>query len=225
VNRRHHGSEEREVLKVARIIERTEVLGPGVRADVSVQGCLLNCRGCHSPAARSLDGGVRISVASLAERLSELPIDGVTYSGGGEPMLQARALSELSDALRRHRPDLSLMSYSGYRYEALVRHGSDAQRELLERLDLLVDGPYVRRLHAKLRWRGSTNQRLIPLSSRHLRDLSPDDSVGVELAVDEDLRLSWVGVPEHPGFVEALEHFADGQLPKTADNPHGGNTR
>jgi anaerobic ribonucleoside-triphosphate reductase activating protein len=157
-------------------------------------------------------------VEALAEQLAALPIDGVTYSGGGEPMLQASALNELSDELRRRRPGLSLMSYTGYRYEVLLRRGSPAQRRLLERLDLLVDGPYVRRLHASLRWRGSANQRLIALSARHLDDLWPDESAGIELALDRDLKLSWVGVPEQPDFVEALERFANGQSPQLPIN-------
>jgi anaerobic ribonucleoside-triphosphate reductase activating protein len=193
------------------VIEQTRVLGPGVRADVSVQGCLLNCRGCHSPSAKSLEGGVLRAVDELAESLASLPIEGVTYSGGGEPMLQASALVALSDELRRRRPGLSLMSYTGYRYETLRRDGSPAQKALLDRIDLLVDGPYVERLHAELRWRASSNQRLLALTDRHLADLAPDEPAGLELEIDEDLKLSWVGVPEQPGFPELLECFADGR--------------
>lgn len=211
MNTRHHGFGEPGFLRVARIVEQTSVLGPGVRADVSVQGCVLQCRGCHSPTAKSLDGGTLESVSRLAERLAGLPIDGVTYSGGGEPMLQASALVELSDQLRQRRSDLSLMSYTGYRYETLVKRGSPAQRALLERIDLLVDGPYVERLHAPLRWRASRNQRLIALSDRHLDDLLPDEAAGLEFELDASLRLSWVGVPEEPGFPELLERLAHDQ--------------
>lgn len=205
MNAKHRGNRQSEHLRVARIVEQTRVLGPGVRAIVSVQGCHLRCRGCHSPAASSIDGGQSIAVAVLARQLLDLPIDGVTYSGGGEPMLQADALTRLSDLLRSERPGLSLMSYTGYRYDALLKRGGAGQRELLTRLDLLVDGPYVQRLHAPLRWRGSSNQRLIALTGRHRDDLAPDEPAGMEFELDEDLGLSWVGVPERPGFVQFLQ--------------------
>ncbi len=207
----HRGFGDPEYLRVARVIDHTRVLGPGTRASVSVQGCLLRCQGCHSPAGKALDGGERMLVAELAERLLALPVDGITFSGGGEPMLQAAALVALCDRLRARRPELSLMSYSGYRLEVLRDQGSSAQRALLDRLDLLVDGPYVARLHAPLRWRGSSNQRLIALTARHAGDLLPDEHAGMELELDDDLRLSWVGVPPRPGFLETLERIANGQ--------------
>ena len=46
---------------------------------------------------------------------------------------------------------------------AVDRHREPAVRAALDLLDLLIDGPFVRRLHRGAgEWRGSTNQRLIP---------------------------------------------------------------
>jgi anaerobic ribonucleoside-triphosphate reductase activating protein len=213
----HYGFGEPGYLRVARVIDQTRVLGPDTRAGVSVQGCLRRCRGCHSPAGKALDGGERLAVPELAERLLALPIDGITFSGGGEPMLQAAALVALCDRLRARRPELSLMSYSGYRFEVLRDQGSPAQRALLDRLDLLVDGPYVAQRHAQLRWRGSSNQRLIALTPRHAGELLPDEHAGMEFEIDEQLRLSWVGVPPRPGFLEALGRIANGQPVEQGD--------
>jgi anaerobic ribonucleoside-triphosphate reductase activating protein len=203
---RHSGSAVADRLRLARVIERTEALGPGVRAVVLVQGCHLRCHGCIAAETHSLAGGWETSVSALAGRLRDLPIDGITCSGG-EPFLQAAALARLIDLLRRERPQLSAMSYTGYRIERLRSRGSDAQRALLARLDLLVDGPYVERWHRPLRWRGSTNQRLLALTERHAGALEPDVSAGVELSVSPQLELSWVGVPPQPGFADEVARF------------------
>jgi anaerobic ribonucleoside-triphosphate reductase activating protein len=165
-----------------------------------VQGCPLRCPGCIAPEGLSFDGGTAIDVAELAGWLSLLPgIEGVTLSGG-EPFAQAESLALLLDEARALRPGLTAMSYSGLTIEAL-RRGSAAQRGLLERLDLLVDGPYQRARHGDLRWRGSANQRLIPLTPRYQDVLSqPDTSQGIEFTLGIDHTLSWAGVPSVPDF-------------------------
>jgi anaerobic ribonucleoside-triphosphate reductase activating protein len=196
-------------LSISRIADRTEVLGPGVRAAVWVRGCPLRCEGCISVEDLPFEGGTTWAVDALADRLLGLPDDvtGVTFSGG-EPMAQAEALVALVDVLRAER-DWSVMSYSGFTLAHLERHGTDPQRELLRRLDLLVDGPYVPALHAPLRWRGSRNQRLHYLSARH-RPADDDDFAGLEFAV-EDGRVSWVGVPPVAGFRSTFEHAMHAQ--------------
>lgn len=190
---------------VARVAEKTEVLGPGARAVVWVQGCPFRCRGCCSPDTLAFGGGQTLQVHVLADRLASIEgIEGVTLSGG-EPFAQPRALSLLLDEVRLRRPELSAMSYSGYTLEALLQMGHDT-RSLLGRLDILIDGQYDEARHAELRWRGSTNQRLHFLSDRY-RGLSaqPDRSAGVEVWVDEDQAVRWVGVPPVPGFRPGLE--------------------
>jgi anaerobic ribonucleoside-triphosphate reductase activating protein len=157
-----------------------------------------------SPEWLPLDGGRAVDPALLATRLAGLVGDGLTVSGG-EPFLQAEALCILLDGLRRHLPGLSTMAYSGYRHEWLRDRGTEDQRELLRRLDILVDGPYVERRHAPLRWRGSTNQRIIWLSDRHrtLREES-DTNAGLQVEVLSDGAFRFLGVPPTPGFRAGL---------------------
>lgn len=158
------------------------------------------------PETHDRDGGSSIPVADLASRLNAIGgIAGVTFTGG-EPFLQAGALATVIEALRAERPELSTMAYSGYRIEWLRAKGSPAQVELLDRLDLLVDGPYVERLHAPLRWRGSSNQRIHSLTDRHrgeLREME-DGSAGIELSFDREQNVEWVGVPPVSGFARRL---------------------
>jgi anaerobic ribonucleoside-triphosphate reductase activating protein len=191
-----------DVIQIARLSEATNVLGPGPapRAVVWTQGCPQRCPGCVATEMLPFEGGEALAVDTLAERLLALPdIGGVTFSGG-EPFSQARALVRLCELLRATRPELSLMSYTGWTVERLRKRGSKAQRELLARLDILVDGRYVRRRHAALLWRGSSNQRIHLLTDRHA-DLrhAPDLSQGLEFEV-LDGAYRWTGVPPVPDF-------------------------
>jgi anaerobic ribonucleoside-triphosphate reductase activating protein len=180
------------------------VLGPGVRFVVWVQGCPLSCPGCISPQWIPFAGGTRVPVADLADTIAESAVDGLTLSGG-EPFAQAAALARLVDLVRERR-DLSVMCYTGYSLAQLRRRGG-ATAALLAGVDLLVDGPYVARRHADLRWRASANQRVHQLTGRHAADLAlRDTSAGLQFEVDADGSLYWLGVPPAPGFRDRFEH-------------------
>jgi anaerobic ribonucleoside-triphosphate reductase activating protein len=190
---------------VSRTLERCEVLGPGRRAVIWVQGCPLRCPGCLAPQTLPFDGGTVVPVADLAAWLIGLDdIEGVTISGG-EPFAQADSLAALIDQVRSVRPDFTAMCYSGFTLAAL-RRGTSGQRDLLDRIDLLVDGPYQRGKHGNLRWRGSANQRIVALSGRYGgAALEPDVGQGIEFTLDRDGSLSWAGVPDEPRFKERIE--------------------
>lgn len=192
-----------EVVRLARRADRCTVLGPGVRAVLWVQGCPFRCPGCVAPDTLPFAGGEVVPVDWLAADLLALPeIDGVTFSGG-EPLSQAPALVRLIDQVRAVR-DLSFLSYTGHTVEGLARHATAAQRELLRRLDVLIDGPYVRSRHTDLIWRGSDNQRVLFLTPRH-RDQAgrlADRGTWLEVEAGPD-SLMWMGIPP-VGFPEAF---------------------
>lgn len=192
-------------LSVARTLGHCTVLGPGTRAVIWVQGCPLRCHGCVAAETLPFDGGTTRPVAELADWLvASTDVEGVTFSGG-EPFSQPEALGELLDTVRQEQPGFTAMAYSGFRYEAL-RRGTAGQQGLLDRLDLLVDGPYTAFKHGSLRWRGSSNQRVLALTDRYAHVLTePDTSAGIELSVEADGSFSWAGVPPTPGFREGLE--------------------
>jgi anaerobic ribonucleoside-triphosphate reductase activating protein len=88
------------------------------------------------------------------------PYADVTFSGG-DPMYQAEGFAELARAIRQ-RTDKTIWCYTGFTYEALLK--MPKQRELLELIDVLVDGPFVESLRdPDLLFRGSSNQRIISL--------------------------------------------------------------
>lgn len=190
-------------LSIADTHPACHVLGPGVRFVVWVQGCPLSCQGCISPQWIPFSGGTEVAVAELAETIVESGVDGLTLSGG-EPFAQAAACARLVELVRERR-DLSVMCYTGYRLERLRRQGG-AAADLLSRLDLLVDGPYVAAKHADLRWRASTNQRLHQLTDRHAADLAgADTGAGLQFEVSADDSVYWLGVPPVPDFRDRFE--------------------
>jgi anaerobic ribonucleoside-triphosphate reductase activating protein len=194
-----------DVLHLARRSDRCTVLGPGTRAVLWVQGCPLRCPGCVAAETLPFAGGTAVAVADLARELAALPdVEGVTLSGG-EPTSQSAALCNLIDRTRALR-DLSFLSYSGFTLEHLRRRGTPAQHELLRRLDVLIDGPYVEARHTDLRWRGSDNQRVHFLSDRyrHLADAVWERGTWLEAEQGPDGSVQWVGIPP-PGFRAAFE--------------------
>lgn len=182
----------------------TPVLGPPNRAVIWVQGCSVGCEDCILPEAWEPRHGKRVSTSEVsAWVLSRGAIEGITLTGG-EPMEQAAGLCRLIDELQRQR-DIGVITYTGYTLENLRSKSDPAQIGLLRRTDLLIDGPYVRNLHGKLLWRGSTNQRLIALTPRYstfASEHASDSPAGLEVHMDEGGDFRVVGVPPFPGFRE-----------------------
>jgi len=85
------------------------------------------------------------------------PFANVTFSGG-DPMYQCDGFAELARAIHAN-TNKDIWCYTGFTFETLITR---AQRELLELLDVLVDGPFIQKLHdPDLLFRGSSNQRII----------------------------------------------------------------
>ncbi len=83
---------------------------------------------------------------------------GVTFSGG-EPFAQAEGFACLARLLKA--AGYEVASYSGYTFEELLT-GSQAQKELLETIDILIDGPFLQdQKSLEIAFRGSKNQRIL----------------------------------------------------------------
>ena len=146
-------------IRIAGIADDSIVDGPGIRLTVFTQGCPHHCPGCHNPQTHDFEGGMDKDTDEILDMIAENPLlDGITLSGG-EPFCQSEACVCLAKAAQD--AGLNVWCYSGYRYEELIA-GKAEWKELLEHVDVLVDGRFVlekRTLECK--WRGSSNQRLI----------------------------------------------------------------
>lgn len=94
---------------------------------------------------------------------SHASLRGLTLSGG-EPFEQAALLAQVCREVQALGGDV--VAFSGFSYEELCCDVRAGTRELLNAVDLLIDGPFIstQRTHEPLR--GSDNQRLIYLSCR-----------------------------------------------------------
>lgn len=165
---------EPQLLNIAEIKIGTYALGPGFRAGVWVQGCPFHCKGCIAPEWIG-PGGTEISIDEIVDQiLSNDQIQGITLSGG-EPMQQAKGLSELIRRVHNYKPDLNVICFTGYRYQDLLKknHNSSVQ-DLISQLDLLIDGPFIQSKNDNIGLRGSSNQKFIYLSDR-LRNFGLED--------------------------------------------------
>ncbi|WP_315786075.1 4Fe-4S single cluster domain-containing protein [Fischerella sp. JS2] len=132
-------------LNIMGYVDESEVNGPGCRAVIWVQGCLRECPGCFNTESWSFEINQLVSVDSLAEKILSNPRNqGVTFSGG-EPFWQAAALANLARTVKA--AGLNVMSFSGFTLEQLQSEYAPAgSQELLDQLDILIDGPYVQSL-------------------------------------------------------------------------------
>jgi anaerobic ribonucleoside-triphosphate reductase activating protein len=96
----------------------------------------------------------------------ENPVDGFTLTGG-DPFLQPEALEELLDPLREISEDI--LVYTGYLAEDLKKR----YPELLARIAVLIDGPYMEERNHALPLIGSDNQRILFLREEYRERYAP----------------------------------------------------
>jgi len=194
-------------LNIAAIAAHTPALGPGMRAVVWVQGCPLHCPGCLAPGWIPFVTATLLTPEEVLERLDLNAVTGMTFSGG-EPMEQAHGLAAII-RLARQKKDLDLICFTGYPYEKLLKNPpNDGVAELLAEVDVLVDGPFVQSLNDSVGLRGSSNQRIIYLTSRlkaHNLELQKRD---VEITISNG-ELAFIGIPT-PGIISALRKANSG---------------
>ena len=155
-------SEESKVLRMCGVEPESIVDGPGFRYVVFVQGCPHKCPGCHNPESHDFEAGFDMTVDEIWDEFCSNPhLSGMTLSGG-EPFCQPEALLELAKRVKD--AGKSLMSFSGWTYEELRAMKKPAVDELLDLLDILVDGRFVEaERNLTLVYRGSENQRVIDM--------------------------------------------------------------
>ena len=153
-------------MKIAGTVQDSIVDGPGLRFVVFAQGCVHNCVGCHNPETHDISGGEEKSVEEIIADMRKNPLtDGLTLSGG-EPFLQASACATIARAAKTD--GLNVWTYSGWTYEQLcaMAQSDEDCAALLNLTDVLVDGKFDNTKRSlDLRFRGSSNQRLIDMNA------------------------------------------------------------
>ena len=147
--------------------------GEGMRVSVFVSGCRNHCKGCFQPQTWDFNYGREYTPEIeqfIIDELSKSYYDGITILGGDpmEPENQEPVL-RLLRRIKKELPDKNVWAYTGYVYDRdLVPGGKrfvdGVTRQLLESIDILIDGRFVEELkNLMLNFRGSGNQRIIKM--------------------------------------------------------------
>lgn len=160
-------------MNYAKINKNDIANGIGIRVTLFVSGCTHYCKGCFNQEAWDFEFGEPFTQAVQTELLAAIEpsyISGLTLLGG-EPMepQNQRALLPFLKAMKGKYPQKTVWCYSGYTLEELTgnsRARCEVTDEMLSLIDILVDGRFVEELKdISLRFRGSSNQRLIDLKT------------------------------------------------------------
>lgn len=158
-----------DTINIVRIVEGTSVDGPGLRTSIYFAGCRHRCPGCHNQQTWDFASGTPMTINEVMKTVLYNDFN-VTFSGG-DPMYSAEAILPLAREIKK--AGYTIWCYTGFTFEELLKHGTEAMRELLKFVDVLVDGPFIEALRdTSLLFRGSSNQRLIDvpntLSAGHI---------------------------------------------------------
>ena len=137
--------------------------GPDVRVSLFVSGCTLRCKGCFNKESWSFTAGRPFTAETEAQIMKALDskwIAGFSLLGGDpfEPEHEA-VLAGLLERIKERFPEKTVWAWTGRTFKHVEKS------RLLPYIDRLVDGAYVQKLHLAKQgaWRGSSNQRIIPL--------------------------------------------------------------
>lgn len=153
-------------------IKKTDVAnGPGVRVSLFVSGCRRHCPECFNPETWDFCYGQPYTQETedrIVEMLRPDYIAGLSLLGG-EPMEPENqpGLLKLVQRVRRELPGKTVWCYSGSQLERDIlpmAQKSETTRQLLEGIDVLVDGEFVaEQKNLRIRFRGSENQRILDM--------------------------------------------------------------
>lgn len=156
--------------------------GPGVRTTIFLTGCTLNCKNCFNKEYQNFHFGKVFDEKAFDEVmdcLSDANISGLSVLGG-EPFDNLAGLKEFITKVRAN-SEKDIWIYSGYTFEELLE--KDGAMDVLKNIDVLVDGRFVEDLKdLKLKFRGSSNQRIIDMK----RTLEVDEILLMDKYMKED---------------------------------------
>ncbi len=152
--------------------------GLGVRVSVFVSGCTHQCKNCFNSEAWDFNYGKEFTEKEIDKVIEELDhpyVSGLTLLGG-EPLehVNQQGLLPLLRKVKEKFPEKNIWCYSGYTFEndimdKMYKNWKETP-EMLSYIDVLVDGKFEEdKKDIKLRFRGSSNQRIIDVK-KSLKD-------------------------------------------------------
>lgn len=156
-------------MRIAGIDYNDTAAAPGISLTVYVSGCEHRCPGCHNPEAWDFNYGEELSVEIMNKILNGLTANNILRTlciMGGEPLhpKNREAVGDIISNVKERFPDIEIWVWTGYLYEDLLMEYNPILSYIFNKVDVLVDGPYIQEQRdITLKARGSRNQRIIYL--------------------------------------------------------------
>lgn len=159
-------------MKYAKIKKCDVANGPGVRVSLFVSGCNHHCKNCFNREAWDFNYGNDFTDKEEKQIIEDLKPDHITGLSllGGEPFERQNqeGLAPLVKKVKQEYPNKKIWCYTGFTFDKQIlgqmigEENRKTTKEMLENIDYIVDGRFVEELKdPKLRFRGSSNQRII----------------------------------------------------------------
>ena len=159
-------------MRYSGIIRNDLAAAPGVSVTFFTQGCPHRCKGCHNPETWDFKGGKEFTPKVLDEIYEALGANGIQRSFcvmGGEPLCNENlflTLLVLKEVKLRF-PQVKIYLWTGYYYEDLMKRSDSHTKQIIDLVDVLIDGPYIEsQRDITLPLRGSANQSIIILKEK-----------------------------------------------------------
>ena len=152
--------------KYSAIIPNDVVNGHGVCVSFFVQGCPHHCPGCFNEETWDFNGGQIYTPDVKWNIIKAISANNITRNFsvlGGEPLAPQNIdmTWEVIDAVRHAYPNIEITLWTGYTYEQLIKQPTENLLNILNTIDVLIDGPFIEKeKDLSLKLRGSRNQRV-----------------------------------------------------------------
>lgn len=153
-----------DVIECAGWIDSSCDDGPGVRSVLFLQGCSMNCKGCHNHQIQEHGKGTMMNIDKLIEFIDKKCCNKRITISGGEPLEQLESLEILVEKLKEK--DYEICVYTGWELKSIPR-------SLLEMIDFIKTGGFVNDLRdSNIQYVGSSNQHMYLLRKGSVVELN-----------------------------------------------------
>ncbi len=138
--------------------------GPGIRSVLFLQGCSMQCPGCHNSCTHDKKYGIKKSVDNLFSEINLKCKNKKITISGGEPLEQQAALIVLLKKLKQKNFNVCL--YTGWNF-------SEVPKEFLRYVDFLKCGNFdIRKMDRNLMYVGSSNQKMFKIVAGKVEEIN-----------------------------------------------------
>lgn len=143
--------------------------GPGIRTSLYVSGCTHHCKGCFNEDTWNFKNGQEFTDETLDDLIKAIKTTNAFSLLGGEPFDNIDGCLKVLKTIRAHYPNIIIWCWTGYLFENIKK--DDDKLQMLSLIDVLVDGKFnIDLKDLRLKFKGSSNQRVIDVSTSLLKD-------------------------------------------------------